>query len=75
MKNRITYIIGAGAALGFELPSNVTLPSTGNITAKVRKLYRNYLTGKDIGIVDDMYQHLMSTLPAGIYNSQPYVHF
>ncbi len=69
--NRITCVIGAGAALGFKLPSNVTLPSTGNITAKVRKTYRNYLTGKDVGIVDEMYQHLMSTLPAGIYNSQP----
>lgn len=73
--NRITCVIGAGAALGFKLPSNVTLPSTRNITAKVRKTYRNYLTGKDVGIVDEMYQHLMSTLPAGIYNSQPYVHF
>ena len=73
--NRITCVIGAGAALGFKLPSNVTLPSTGNITTKVRKIYRNYLTGKDVGIVDEMYQHLMSTLPAGIYNCQPYVHF
>lgn len=49
--NKITCVIDAGAALGFQLPSNVTLPSTGNITAEVRKSYRNYLTRMDIGMI------------------------
>lgn len=73
--NRITCVIGAGAALGFQLPQKVIFPSTGNITDEVRKPYKNYLTGNDIRIVDDMYQHLMTTLPAGMCGSQPYVHF
>lgn len=36
-KNRITCVVGAGAALGFQLPPNVIPPSTGNITDEVRK--------------------------------------
>ena len=52
--NRITCVIDAGAALGFQLPSNVTLPSTGNITAEVRKSYRNYrLTSKTMCLTKD----------------------
>mgnify|MGYP002574897953 CR=1 FL=1 len=73
--NRITCVIGAGAALGFQLPKNITLPSTGNITNKVREPYNSCLNRKNIDIVEDMYQHLVKYLPVSIQNSQPYVHF
>lgn len=74
-KQRITCVLGAGAALGFHLPSNVILPSTGNITDEVRKPYQDFLTKKDIDVVEEMYQYMKTTLPAGWNQTEPNVHF
>lgn len=78
-KKRVTIVMGAGVPLGFQLPSNLVVPSTGNITAEVRKDYQSILQSSPVTIVEDMYQYLMATLPPPadplVQNPQPYVHF
>lgn len=72
-------VMGAGVPLGFQLPPNLVVPSTGNITAEVRKDYQSILQSSPVTIVEDMYQHLMATLPPTpdplTQFPQPYVHF
>lgn len=78
-KKRVTLVMGAGVPLGFHLPSSLVVPSTANITEEVRKDYKSILLSSPVTIVEDMYQHLMETLPPPVDpltpNPQPYVHF
>ena len=71
--------MGAGVPLGFQLPMEVTVPSTWNITTEVRKNYQSIFQDSPVTIVEDMYQHLLANLPAPAdplaHNPQPYVHF
>lgn len=72
-------VMGAGVPLGFQLPPHLVVPSTGNITAEVRKDYQSIFQSSPVTIVDEMYQHLMATLPPPAdpltQPPQPYVHF
>lgn len=72
-------VMGAGVPLGFQLPADITVPSTWNITTEVRKDYHSILQSSPVTIVEDMYQQLMETLPPSAdplaQAPQPYVHF
>ena len=72
-------VMGAGVPLGFQLSPNLVVPSTGNITAEVRKDYQSIFQSSPVTIVEEMYQYLMATLPSQadpfVQNPQPYVHF
>lgn len=66
--------------MNFSLPKDVLYPSTDNITKEVMKPYRNVFDKRKlITIVQEMYDHLMATLPPELNpwstQSKPYVHF
>ena len=63
MNKRITIIIGAGAPLGFTYPEKMNKPSTSYITDVVRKPYNHY-DGREIDVVDKIYQKLLKEYPA-----------
>ena len=78
-RTRVTMVMGAGVPLGFQLPVDIVVPSTGNITAEVRKDYNSRFQSSPVTIVEEMYQYLMATLPPPtdpfVQPPKPYVHF
>lgn len=63
MKDRINFLIGAGAPLDLELPKRCLKPTTANITQEVIKPYKYPLGGK-IDVVKQIYNRLAKNLPA-----------
>lgn len=64
VKNRTTFIIGAGTPLDLELPAGHIRPSTKNITEEVCKPYIDYFNqNTSITLVEDIYNELMNVYP------------
>ena len=62
--NRITTIIGAGAVLDLDLPSDAIWPSTENITNAIRGIKKkNVLTDQDIVEIKEIYEILEKEYP------------
>ena len=78
---RVTMIMGAGAVLDMNFPSNIIKPTTWNITEKVRKPYDDiFCANREITIVEDIYQILVRSFPADhniwwATNYIPNIHF
>ncbi len=57
-------VMGAGAVLDMNFPSNIIKPTTWNITEEVRKPYDDiFCANREITIVEDIYQILVRSFP------------
>lgn len=78
---RVTMIMGAGAVLDMDFPCGILRPTTWNITEEVKKPYNDIFDeGRQITIVDDIYQHLLKSFPSNTNiwwetNPVPNIHF
>ena len=62
--SRVTMLMGAGAVLDMNFPSNIIKPTTWNITEEVRKPYDDiFCPNRKITIVEDIYQILVKSFP------------
>lgn len=79
--SRVTMVMGAGAVLDMNFPSNIIKPTTWNITEEVRKPYDDiFCPNRKITIVEDIYQILVKSFPVDhniwwATSSMPNIHF
>lgn len=64
VKNRTTFLIGAGTPLNLELPNGAIKPLTKNITNEICKPYTDYLNlNNPITFVQEIYDELIKKYP------------